>query len=170
MIVRLLLAGSLLVAVALLGAPLGTPTDSLRAAPVAAAPASTYTDGIAVSHGITGDGQPVNEDYEYAKDTHSVWISFNYYDHDTRAKVTHLVRANGDDYKWGDLDCCKGNSGRFAFELDGKNGNDLAGAAYDVRIYVNGAEVANIGFGVKGKGGLDNGDPDDGDDDGNGNN
>jgi hypothetical protein len=168
MIVRLLIAASMLLAVAFLGAPLGSPGQSLRAAPVEAAPAATYTDGIAVSHGITNDGQPVHEDPEYSKGTHSVWISFNYYDHDSRAKVTYLARANGDDYKWGSLDCCKGNSGRFAFEFDGKNGHDLPGAAYDVRIYVNGAEVAQVGFGVKGKGGLDHGDPDS-DDHGNGN-
>ena len=89
-------------------------------------------------------------------------------DHDSNAKLTYLARANGEDYKWGDLKKASGNSGRYAFELDGKNGHDLAGAAYDVRIYVNGAEIAKVGFGVKGKEGLDNGDPDDGDH-GNGN-
>ena len=46
-----------------------------------------------------------------------------------------------------------------------KNGNgDLPGAAYEVRLYVNGAEVAVGGFGVKGRGGLDNDDQGQGND------
>lgn len=157
MIVRLLIAASVLIAVALLGAPLSAPGESFRPATVSAAPVGTYTDGITISHGVTSDAQPVNVDPEYSSGQDQVWASFNYYDHDSNAKVTYLLRANGEDYKWGDLDCCRGNSGRFAFEVTGRNGNELPSAAYELRIYVNGAEVAYGGFGVKGRNGLDNG-------------
>jgi hypothetical protein len=68
-----------------------------------------------------------------------------------------LIRANGEDYDDFKLDCCNGSNGRFAFQIRKRNGGgELPGAAYDVRIYVNGAEVAQGGFGVNGRGGLDN--------------
>ena len=69
----------------------------------------------------------------------------------------YLVRANGEDYKFGKLNCCDSRNGRFAFPFTKRgDGGDLPGAAYDVRIYANGAEIAHGGFGVNGRGGLDN--------------
>lgn len=160
MIVRLLIAASVLAAVALLGAPLSSPVPSLQTSSVSAAPAGSWADAVAVSHGITNDAQPIHEDIEYSSGTDHVWISFNLHDHDQNAKISYLARANGDDYKWGTLDKAKCSNCRYAFALDGKNGKGLPGAAYDVRVFVNDAEVAQVGFGVGGKQGLDNGDAD----------
>jgi hypothetical protein len=170
MIVRLLISASLLTAIALLGVGFGGSADSLRPSPVAAAPAATTVDGLDFSHGITSDAQPVNPDIEYGKGENKVWVSFNYRDHNPATKVSYLVRAGGKDYVWGRLDCCSSGSGRFAFPIERRNGGQLAGAAYDVRIYVSDVEVAHGGFGVKGKQGLDNGDAESNDHPGNDNN
>ena len=160
MITRLLVSASLVVTIALLGVVFGGASSPLHPTPVSAAPASTTVDGLDFSHGITNDAQPVNPDVEYHSGENKVWVSFNFRDHATGSKVSYLVRANGQDYRWGDLDCCSVSSGRFAFPIERRNGGALAGAAYDVRIYVGDVEVAHGGFGVKGKQGLDNGDPD----------
>ena len=74
---------------------------------------------------------------------------------------------DGEDYKFGKLNCCGSRNGRFAFPFTKRGGGgDLPGAAYDVRIYANGAEIAHGGFGVNGRGGLDNdGQSDDNDND-----
>ena len=168
--VRLLLAVSVLASIALFGVPLSSGLGPLGTPSVAAAPAATSTSGLTFSHDITSDAQPVNPDIEYGSDTPFVWVSFDYSGHDPSAKVTYLVRANGSDYKDGTLDCCKGNSGRFAFALTGRHDNELAGAAYEVRIFVIGDVVAQGGFGVRGKGGLDSGDPESNQENGNGNN
>ena len=159
MVIRLLISASLLAAISLLGVTFGGLNTPLRPAPVSAAPANTTVDGLTFSHGINGDATPVNEDIEYHSGENKVWVSFAYSNHDPNTVVSYLVRADGDDYRWGRLDCCSGSSGHFAFPIERKNGGALAGAAYDVRVYVNDAEVAHGGFGVKGKQGLDNGDP-----------
>jgi len=162
MVIRLLISASLLATISLLGVTFGGLNTALRPAAVSAAPANTTVDGLTFSHGINSDATPVNEDVEYHSGENKVWVSFSYSNHDPNTEVTYLVRVNKDtDYNWGRLDCCSGSSGRFAFPVERKNGNGgpLAGAAYDVFVYVNGTQVAEGGFGVKGKQGQDNGDP-----------
>jgi hypothetical protein len=162
MVIRLLISASLLATITLLGVFFGGSSDPFRPAPVSAAPANTTVDGLTFSHGITSDAQPVDPDIEYHSGENKVWVSFGYSNHDPNTEVTYLVRINGDtDYNWGRLDCCSGSSGHFAFPIERKNGNGgaLAGASYDVFVYVNGTQVAEGGFGVKGKQGQDNGDP-----------
>ena len=71
------------------------------------------------------------------------------------------MRFNGEDYNFdndtfGHLNCCDAiGSGRFGFPDRQESGDkgDLPGGAYDVRIYLNGTEIANGGFGIKGTGG-----------------
>lgn len=157
MILRLLLVGSVLGVMVFMAAPLTGNEAAFQAATAAAAPANTYTNGIQFSTGVGSDARPNNPKTEFDGSTHSVWASFEFFDHTPGAKLTYLVRANGEDYKWGDLDCCSSSSGRFAFPITKKNGNgDLPGAAYEVRIFTNNAEIAVGGFGVNGRGGLDN--------------
>jgi hypothetical protein len=160
MIIRLLVSASLLTTIALLGVVFGGANTPLRPTEVSAAPASTTVNGLDFSHGITSEAQPVDPAVEYHSGEDKVWVSFGYSNHDPNTEVTYLVRANGEDYRWGRLDCCSNSSGRFAFPVERKNGGELAGASYDVFVYVNGAQVAEGGFGVKGKQGLDNGNPD----------
>lgn len=163
MIVRLGLVAAVMAGFVVLGMP-GSGSISAFQAPVAAAapvagPASTVVNELVFSRGIDSDARPIGQDVEFGGGNNVVWASFNYREHDKNATFSYLLRANGDDYKWGKLDCCSNGSGRAAFPLTKKNGNgDLPGAAYEVRLYVNGAEVAVGGFGVKGRGGLDNDD------------
>jgi len=143
MIARIAAVIALLVAVA-----------GLRTPSVAAAPADASSNGIDFSSSVSSGNQPSDPRVEFGGNTHTVWASFGLHDADQNAKVSYLVRANGEDYKWGKLDA-SGN-GRHAFPITKRSGSgNLPGAAYDVRVYVNDAEVAHGGFGVKGRGGLD---------------
>jgi hypothetical protein len=171
MIVRFAVIAAVLASFIMLGTPWNGPAVTLRpttaAAAPAAAPAATWTDGLQFSTHVNSDGKPENPRVEFGDGTNEVWVSFEYHDHDPNAKVSYLARANGEDYKFGKLDCCEGSHGRYAFPITKRSGGgDLPGAAYDVRIYVNDAEVAQGGFGVNGRQGLDN----DGEQQGNDNN
>lgn len=160
MIVRIAAVVTVLASFVMLGMPLdgsGTFQPTTAAAAPAGAPAATDASGIQFSTSVDSNARPVNPRTEFGSGTDTVWASFEFRNHDRNADVTALVRANGEDYDDFKLDCCNGSNGRFAFQIRKRNGGDeLPGAAYDVRIYVNGAEVAQGGFGVNGRGGLDN--------------
>jgi len=165
-IVRIAAVAVVLATFVVLGVPWGGPSGSLEPSTAAAAPAATSIDGLQFSTRVSSDGKPEDPRVELGSGTHTVWASFQYHEHDSSAKVSYLVRANGEDYTFGKLNCCDGSSGRFAFPITKRNGGgDLPGAAYDVRVYVNDAEVAQGGFGVNGRQGLDS----DGQGSGNGN-
>jgi hypothetical protein len=160
MIVRIGLIAAVLAGFVVLGMPWNGATSAFepataQAAP-AAAPAATSVGPLTFSSSMDANGVPGGVDVEFGGGNRNVWVSFDYRDHDSNATVTYLVRANGEDYKWGKIDCCKSNSGHASFEITKRNGSgDLPGAAYDVRLYVNSAEVAQGGFGIKGRNGLD---------------
>lgn len=159
-IIRLAAVMTILVTFIVLGVPwdggsttFQTPTAA--AAPVAA-PAESGSNDIQFSTRMSSIGQPVDPRVEFGSGTNTIYASFELRDHDAGAKVSYLVRANREDYKSGKLDCCPGGNGRYVFPITKRNGGgDLPGAAYDVRVYVNDVEVAQGGFGVKGRGGLD---------------
>jgi hypothetical protein len=162
-LLRIGLVAAVLASFVIVGMPLNggwTGVTTASAAPALApvhGPASTETNGLTFSSGIDSDARPIDVRTEFSGGTNVVWASFDYRDHDKNAKVTYLLRANGEDYKWGTLDCCGSGSGRAAFPITKRgSGGDLPGAAYEVRLFVNSAEVAVGGFGVKGRGGLDN--------------
>ena len=163
MFVRIGVIAAVLAAFVVLGMPRdGAGTGAAFQPPAAsaatlAAPADTTSSGIEFSTSIDSNGRAVNPRTEFGGGTHTVWASFEFRDHDRNARVSYLVRANGEDYKDGRLDCCDSGQGRYAFAIEKRSGHgDLPGAAYDVRIYVNDVEVAQGGFGVNGRGGLDN--------------
>jgi hypothetical protein len=90
-----------------------------------------------------------------------VWVTFAYQDVPPGSVLTRLVRFGGTDYNWdndqyGYLDCCtSGGSGRYGFRvlrLDGDAG-DLPGGDYVAYIYLNGAQVGQVNFGINGAGG-----------------
>jgi hypothetical protein len=119
-------------------------------------PASINSPRFA-SH-VSKNGEPTDPRIEFSRDNDGVWATFDYANLPAGSKLTRIVRFNGDDYNWdngqyGHLDCCQaGGSGSFAFRvlrLDG-NGGWLPGGAYDVRLFLNGGEVAHGGFGVNG--------------------
>jgi hypothetical protein len=170
MIVRIAAIAVVLATFVVLGAPWNGSSVSLEPATVSAAPAATSTDGLQFSTHVSSDGKPEDPRVEFGDGTHTVWASFQYHDHDPSAKVSYLVRADGEDYTFGKLDCCGGRNGRYAFPITKRNGNgDLPGASYDVRVYVNDAEVAHAGFGVKGRDGLDHDGQENGNSNGNDN-
>jgi hypothetical protein len=157
MIIRLAAVVTILVTFIVLGMPGSGESATFRPPTAAAAPADSWSNGIQFSTRVSSDAQPVNPRVEFGSGTDTVWASFELHDHDPRARVSYLVRANGEDYKFGKLDCCDSSNGRFAFPITKRSGGgDLPGASYDVRVYVNDAEVAQGGFGVNGRGGLDN--------------
>ena len=156
MIVRIAAVVAVLASFVVLGMPQNG-SGVFQPTTAAAAPAATESNGILFSTSVDSNARPENPRTEFGGGTNVVWASFEFRDHDRNADVTALVRANLEDYREYDLDCCNSNSGRFAFPITKRGGGgDLPGAAYDVRIYVNGAEVAHGGFGVNGRGGLDN--------------
>lgn len=169
MIVRIGLVVAVLASFVVLGMPWNGATSAFQpsvaaAAPVAG-PASTVVSNLIFSREIDSNARPIGPDVEFGGSNRDVWASFDFNEHDANAKFSYLVRANGEDYKWGTLDCCRSGSGRAAFQITKRSGSgDLPGAAYEVRIYVNNAEVAVGGFGVKGRGGLDNDDQGQGND------
>jgi len=151
-----------------------------------AAPAAADTDvqisALRFGEAVDKDFNPVSEKVEFGKGTDFVWVVFEYNNY-TGGKMTYLTRANGEDYSWGDINCCQFPSHRIGFKVDRKGQENasvstttvaeqpgmmsafsvadapalLPGAGYDVYIYLNGVEVGRGGFGVKGKKGLDSG-------------
>jgi hypothetical protein len=107
---------------------------------------------------VTNKGEPAGSRVEFSRDNEGVWVTFDYANVPAGSKLTRIVRFNGDDYNWdgnqfGHLDCCQaGGSGSYAFRVRRLDGDDgwLPGGAYDVRLYMNGGEVAHGGFGVNG--------------------
>lgn len=166
MIVRIAAVVAILASFAVLGMPWGD-SGTFQPTIAAAAPAATSTNGIQFSTSVDSQARPENPRTEFDGGTNTVWASFEFRDHDPNARVSANVRANGEDYREYTLDCCDIRNGRFAFPITKRGGGgDLPGAAYDVRIYVNDVEVAQGGFGVNGRGGLDNdGQSDDNDND-----
>lgn len=119
------------------------------------APSAVSVRDLAFSESVGDDARPRDPKVEFDSDTEHVWVSFSFADY-ADERMSFLARANGEDWKWGDLECCGRNSGRFAFALERRSHRDLGGAAYDVRIYAGDTEVTQGGFGVRGRQGFDN--------------
>jgi hypothetical protein len=155
MIVRIAAVVAILASFTVLGMPWGD-ASAFRPTTAAAAPAATSTGGLEFSTSVDSNARPENPRTEFGGGTDTVWVSFEFHDNNDD-EFSYLVRANGEDYKFGKLNCCDSRNGRFAFPFTKRgDGGELPGAAYDVRIYANGAEIAHGGFGVNGRGGLDN--------------
>ena len=165
-----MIARMLIVALVLVGLPMlpaltsRGPVDGPWTLPAAAAaPAATDPTRLPSSEAVNARALPIRPRTEFS-DQDRVWVSFGYANHDPNVKVSYLVRANGEDFRWGDLDCCGGREGRYAFPIERRSGRELGGAAYDVRIFMGDAEVAHGGFGVRGREGFDSDNQDSGND------
>jgi hypothetical protein len=137
---------------------------ALGALVVAGAPAALGTDSLAFSTDVDAQGNPLNSQSDFSSDTKRVWASFAFRDYRGES-MSVLIRANGQDWGVGGLNCCPSPSGRYAFPIEQGGGNDLGGAAYDVFVYANSVEVAHGGFGVQGTHGFDHEDDDNDNDD-----
>ena len=118
----------------------------------------------------------------FGSDNNGVWVTFTYTDLPPGSQLTRVVRFGTEDFNYdsdtyGRLTCCpQGGSGRYGFpilRISGQHG-EVPGGPYSVHIYLNGQEIQNGGFGVRGDiedddelpgGDNDNDDDDDDDDD-----
>lgn len=137
---------------------------SLAPTATAAGPVGAQLSDLAFSESVDDRARPRDPRVEFDSSTDEVWVSFEYRDFHG-GQVSFLARANGEDWAWGDLDCCDGERGRYAFPLRRRSGKDLGGAAYEVLVYIGDEEQARGGFGVRGARGFDS----DSHDNGNGN-
>jgi hypothetical protein len=147
-------AGALVAAAVLLYAPLVEQAD-----------AAPQVLNLVVSTGIGDNFTPRGEVGISFKttDNDGVFVTFEYKDLAPGSKLTRIVRFNGDDYNWDSsrydrLECCpSGGSGRYGFKvvrLSGREG-EIPGGRYEARIYLNGDEIANTGWEMRGAGGDD---------------
>jgi hypothetical protein len=119
-----------------------------------AAPAAIDVGELLFSESVDDRARPHDPKIEFDTTTDDVWVSFDYHNN-SGSSVSYLARANGEDWAWGDLDCCEGSQGRDAVPLLRRSGKDLGGAAYEVFIYDGDTEKARGGFGVHGTKGFD---------------
>ena len=99
MFIRIGIVAAVLAGFVVLGMP-GDGAESgltFRPPTAAAAPAATTSSGIEFSTGVDGHGRPNNPRTEFGGGTNTVWATFEFRDHDRNAKVSYLVRANGED-------------------------------------------------------------------------
>jgi hypothetical protein len=98
---------------------------------------------------------------EFPDHNDGLFVTFAYQDLPAGSTLTRIVRFEGSDYNWdsdqfGHLGCCQaGGSGRYGFQvlqLTGDRGR-LPGGDYQAFIYLNGAQVGQVSWGVNGGGG-----------------
>ena len=148
---RLLACALIVVAVAGLTATLREP------ALVTAAPGNALNT-IRFAEGVTQNLQPIGERIYFDSEVDVVWAVVDFSGIPPGTQLTYILRLNNFDYRFGDLNCC-GNlaSGRFAFPLQGRGGDELPGGAYRFYVYQGDQEIGQAGFGVRGDSGADNG-------------
>jgi hypothetical protein len=174
MMLRLAVFASMVAAVAALG-PVGPARPApvapvVHALPVPPEPAVRANEigGLSFSTSVNEQARPVAPAMRFSGTTLRLWISFNYYDYDarTRPRVRYVIRANGEEWQSGDLTCCEGTTGRYAFPIERERDRPLGGAGYQVSIYVGDVEASRGEFVVLGTGGFDNDNNDNGNNNG----
>ncbi|MFN8637321.1 MAG: hypothetical protein U0893_26015 [Chloroflexota bacterium] len=144
MLRRLLLCAALIVAFASLGSFTRTP------ATVEAAPANQSVTIYVTDHQDAGSDQA---QVEFQRGEGRVWAHVEGIP--AGANLSYILRLNGDDYKWGKLDCCK-SGGTAIFAITSKDDGSIPGGAYLLLVYDGDKELGRTGFGVKGGKGSDN--------------
>jgi len=146
---RLFVGVALIVAFASLGSFSRTP-QAAQASPFNQSATIVFADDV------SKDGEVVGERVEFGRNKHVVWAVVDGVA--PGANLSYILRLNGSDYKWGDLNCCKNSGGQIAFPL-ARNGNrdkPIPGGAYTLLVYDGDKEIARGGFGVNGGKGSDN--------------
>ena len=140
----------LFVGVALIAAFASLGSFSRGPAAVQASPAYQGVTLVIVDHKNDGRDQA---DVEFQSGEGRVWALLDGVP--SGAILSYILRLNGDDYKWGKLDCCK-SGGSAEFALTSKDNGAIPGGAYLLLVYDGDKEIARTGFGVKGGRGSDN--------------
>jgi hypothetical protein len=99
----------------------------------------------------------------FSDDNNGVFVTFDFFNMTPGSRLSRIVRLNGEDFNWdgtefGSLNCCRdGGSGRYGFRILKTNARrgELPGGAYEVRLYLDGADVGGGGFGIRGTSGGD---------------
>ena len=112
--------------------------------------------GLSFSDSVDERARPIGADVDFSPETMRLWVSFNYYDFKAGSRVHYVVKAHGEDLMTGDLTCCEGANGRYAFPLEYERDRAFGGAAYEVIIVVGKTEASRGMFVVRGTGGFDN--------------
>ncbi len=155
MVVRLLLAALTLLGIAALAA---------TGDPAFGAPAATNLGDLAFSQSVDREARPQGRGVLFPPGTSEVWASFEYRDHEPGKRLTFLVTVDGQDFQFGDLTCCAGSGGRYAFPIRRLlTRSNVAG--YEVRVFEDGVELTSGFFAV---GGIPNDNDVGGDNDGGG--
>ncbi len=150
--IRRLLVGAVIVAVIAGFAP--TPQEQT----LLAAPNNVTVAQIRFARDATPDGAPIGEAIEFFDDNNGVWAIVDFAEGSSGARLSYVLRLNGEDYTFGNIECCGGlGSGRFAFQLRRPNGNELPGGSFRLFLYEGFTEIGQAGFGIRGGQGADNG-------------
>ena len=92
--------------------------------------------GLSFSDSVDERARPIGADVDFSPETLRLWVSFNYYDFKPGSRVHYVVKAHGETLMTGDLACCDGPNGRYAFPLEYERDRAFGGAAYEVIIVV----------------------------------
>ena len=140
------LAGALAGILALLGLLVAEPTT-------AQGPVGPLTFSSEMTAGLEPAG---HVGVAFPSDNNGVYVTFTFSDLPQGSKLSRIVRVDGEDYNWDDqngkLNCCSnGGSGRYGFPIVKRDSSEigrLPGGAYEVLLYLNGAQVQAGGFGI----------------------
>ena len=124
---------------------------------------------LTFSSEMTADFQPAGQvGIYFPSDNNGVFVTFPFSNLPPGSSLGRIVRWEGSDYNFdkqnGGLNCCsQGSTGRYGFLITKRNGDHdrLPGGAYEVRLYLNGVDIAGGGFGIRGDEGGDNGNDND---------
>ena len=141
---------------------------------------SPAVGGLTFSKAKNDANQPIDSSTGFVPPIQQVWVTFDYSGWTAGTRLSRIVRFNEQDIIVGDLQCCPGGSGRYAFPISATPPGSLPEGGFEVIIYINGVEAQRAGFAVlttsgsgtsgsKDQGGNDNGN-DNGNGNGNGNN
>src|SRR6185369_14958698 len=112
-IVMLLVVGAEVLSVTVGRVQANADPQQFGAASVAlAAPAAIDVGELLFSESVDDRSRARDPKIEFDTTTDDVWVSFDYHDN-AGSNMSYLARANGEDWAWGDLDCCEGSQGRY---------------------------------------------------------
>ena len=128
--------GALLLAVS---ASVWSPTETAHAA--------AKVGALSFSRTRTSDNKPNVPLGRFRYPIGEVWVTFDVTDAQPGDRITRIVRFNGEDRVWGDLNCPA--RGRCGFRIAAGPGDSLTEGGWSVVVLVNGVQASIGGFGVQ---------------------
>jgi hypothetical protein len=156
MFLRALLALGVIVCIGSTSGALAEDRHALRALLPIPSALAAEVGGLSFSESVNEQARPINPKVDFPSTTMRIWISFNYYEFKSGNRVKYVIRANGAEWQTGDVACCVGEEGRFAFPIERERDREFGGAGYEVVILIGNVEASRGNFVVQGTGGFDN--------------